>query len=294
MTISALFGSSATTLTCPSTTLGSRSLPVATTADDGRGRRGAGGAPGPLNGSRVGARGARAAPPSPGFPKISVSVGGQLLRLDVLHVVDEDALVGLRVHVELAGQLGRELDVGPPAGHEQRVRPLVGEDQGRPVPGIGGARAGWRRGRRAGARGAGARHRHRGHRGADAPAAEELVQDPRQLHRVGVPDGDQPEIVGRDLHVEHAQDLENPRHVGGGVGDDQEAALDHEVAALDEWPQRRRDPVRRDVLERDDLRDHLVVAPGGIRLGADDGGQRSLASRRSSAGSCRDCPSGWP
>ena len=56
-------------------------------------------------------------------------------------------------------------------------------------------------------------------------------------------------------------------------------ALDDEVAALDERPERRRDPVSRDVLERYDLRDQLVVAPGGIRLGADDGGQRTLADR---------------
>ena len=51
------------------------------------------------------------------------------------------------------------------------------------------------------------------------------------------------------------------------------------LPALDEWPQRRRDPVRRRVLERDDLRDHLVVTPGGVRLGADDGGKRPLARR---------------
>ena len=47
VTIRALFGSSATTLTWPSTTVGSRSLPVATTVTRGGGLPGGGGAPMP-------------------------------------------------------------------------------------------------------------------------------------------------------------------------------------------------------------------------------------------------------
>ena len=47
VTISALFGSSATTLTCPSTTLGSMSLPVATTLTTGEGGAEVGGPPVP-------------------------------------------------------------------------------------------------------------------------------------------------------------------------------------------------------------------------------------------------------
>ena len=143
---------------------------------------------------------------------------------------------------------------------------------------VGGGAPGGRR-RRARARGGG-RRRGGGHRGSDPPPGEELVQDPRQLHRVCEPDGDQPEIVECNLHVEHSHDLEEARHVGGGVGDDQQVALDDEVAALDERAEGRGDPVGRRVLERDDLGDHLVVAPGGVRLGADDGGQRALADGR--------------
>ena len=120
----------------------------------------------------------------------------------------------------------------------------------------------------------------RDRRRADPPAREELVQDPPELDRVGVPHGDEPHLVEHDLHVEHAHDLEEPGDVGGGVGHDQQVALDDEVAALDERPEGYRDPVGRGVLERHDLGDQLVVAARRVGLAADDRRQRALADRR--------------
>ena len=124
------------------------------------------------------------------------------------------------------------------------------------------------------------RRRDGDRRRADAPAREELVQDPPEVDRVGEPHGDEPHLVERDLHVEHVHDLEEPGDVGGGVGQDQQVALDDEVASLDERPEGDRDPVGRGVLEGHDLGDQLVVAARGVCLAADHRGQRALADRR--------------
>ena len=175
-------------------------------ADDGRGRRGRGGAARSLNGSRVTLGPGRA---FAGLAEDLGQSGGELLGLDVLHVVDEDALVGLRVHVELGApawpRARPRRAVRTPNSALVRLSAMIRGGRSPESPPLG--RAG-QRGCRAGARRRrGRRHRHGDRRGAGAPAAEELIEHPPQLHRVGEPDRDQPEIVGRDLHVEHAQDL---------------------------------------------------------------------------------------
>ena len=114
--------------------------------------------------------------------------------------------------------------------------------------------------------------------GVRAPTArEEVVEDLRDLRGVRVADRDDAHLVGRRLDVEGAHDLEQAADVAGRVGQQQQAPVHHDVAALDERADRPRDPLGRDVDHRHDLGDHLVVPPPGVGLGPDDRRERPLA-----------------
>src|SRR5262249_15195068 len=84
----------------------------------------------------------------------------------------------------------------------------------------------------------------------------------------------------RHLDVDQTDDVEQPRDVRCGVGDDQDVRLavrDQRAPRRDEWAQERAQIVDRRVLDGDDLGDDLVGRAGRVRGRAGDRRDGALA-----------------
>src|SRR5437867_1658338 len=230
----------------------------------------------PARRARAGRGGARRAAALPTAAVDRVQGGGEVLRLGVLGVVDEHAAAAVDVDVELADQAPDGLHFVLLGVHDDRVRAALRNDQRRALgrrPGRGLAPARRPGGTGRGSRRQGWRRRGAGRGRAQAAAGEELGEDRRQLGGVGVDDRDDLQLLLRHLHVDQADDFEEPLDVRRGVRDDQHVRLamgDQGAPRRDERPQQRAEVGDRGVLERHDLRDDLVGRATRIGHLADD------------------------